>query len=138
MRTLEIRRVRSGVEADFAWVSLWSRGAGRTLEPLHLVCQRQAQGGRYAKFDSLYLERDEQAVACYGGAERVVVNAGGIEVRLNRAGVKALGLNSSFVLAAPAGLSGWVKARRVLATMASYPTGRAIQHAEPIAGSDGG
>ncbi|HJT76295.1 MAG TPA: hypothetical protein VJ739_03760 [Gemmataceae bacterium] len=138
MQTFDVRRIRSNLEDSYAWVSLWFRGDGRQLEPLHIVCQREAQGGRLSKFDTVYLERNDQAVACYGGAKQIVVGEGSIEVRLNRAGVKALGLSPSFVLAVPEGLAGWQKARRVFRDMTAYPTGRAIKVAERGAAADGG
>jgi hypothetical protein len=138
MQTFDIRRIRSGVDEGTGWVSLWFRAEGRLLEPLHLVCSREAQGGKFAKFDTLYLERDDQSVACYGGAKQVVVNAAGIAVQLNRAGVKALGLPAAFFLAAPNGLSGWAKARRAFAQMAGFPTGLALVVAEPIAAAESG
>ena len=137
MQTFDIRRIRSGVDEGMGWVSLWFKAEGRLLEPLHFVCSREAQGGRFAKFDTLYLERDDQAVACYGGAKRVAVTESGIELQLNRDGVKALGLPAAFALAAPDGLRGWVKAQRVFAQMAAFPTGRALAVAEPGAAADG-
>lgn len=126
MQTYDIRRVRSNVEDNYAWVSIWFRADGRRLQPLHVVCSREAEGGRFRKFDTVYIERHDQAVACYGGAERVAVGEAGVEVRLNRAGVRALGLDRAFFLAAPDGLAGWKKARRVFAVMAGFPTGRAL------------
>lgn len=138
MQTFDVRRIRSNVEDSYAWVSLWFRGDGRQLEPLHFACEQEARSGRLSKFDTVYLERDDQAVACYGGAKQIVVGERGIVIQLNRAGVKALGLGRLFVLAVPEGLAGWRKARRVFRKMAAHPAGRAVKVAEPGAAADGG
>ena len=127
MRSFEIRRIRSGIEEDFAWVSLWFRTDERGLEPLHSSRQRSDdQASPRSEFDAIYIERPDQAIACYGAAKRVWVGEDRIEVHLNPKGIKALGLDRSFELDAPTGLSGWAKARRVLREMAGYSTGGAI------------
>src|SRR5258708_6108170 len=114
MKSFGIRRIRSNIEGDFAWVSLWfGAGPGR-LWPLHFVCQKgDKRAGPRCQFDTVYLERDDQAIACYGGAKRVRVGNDRIEIHLNPKGVRALGLDRSLELLVPEGLVGWKKASRV-------------------------
>jgi hypothetical protein len=133
MHSFEIRRIRLKIENDYAWVSLWFRASPRKLEVLHFVCQKcderpaHERPARRSKFDSVYLERYDQAIACYGAAKRILVDDDCIKVDLNSKGVKALCLDRAIELVAPKGLAGWKKAHRVFRVMAGYWAGHAIE-----------
>ncbi len=94
MDEYELRRIRSGVGEGFVWVSLWFQGGARRLEELNLSCDPASE---------LYSERDDQAIACYGVTERVLIDANRVEVRLNKRGIKALELPCEFALVVPPG-----------------------------------
>lgn len=121
-----IRRVRSGIEDSYAWVTIWFRADARNLEVLHIVCSKTVDDPITGR---LYMERHDQLFACYGGAKKVVVGPDGIDLNLNSEGMKTLLLERSVTLVAPEGLSGWTKAVRVFQEMASYPTGHVIKSA---------
>lgn len=124
MQRHEIRAVRSSVNEDYAWVSLWYRAEARKLDVLNIVCDKVASDPITGH---LYLERHDQRIACYGGAKKVRVSDSGIELHLNRKGVKHLKLDDPLLLVAPERLSGWKKAVRVLSEMAVYPPARVIE-----------
>ena len=120
----KIRRVRSGIEDEYAWVSIWFRTDARNLEVLHISC---AKTDRHPVTGHLYLERDDQAIACYGGATKVVLGADGIDLHLNNKGMKSLMLEGIVCLVVPEKLSGWKKAFCVFQEMATYPAGGVIK-----------
>ena len=124
MDDLQIRRVRSGIEDCFAWVTIWFRTDARNLEVLHIVCDKTADDPITGH---LYMERYDQSIACYGGAKKVVVGPNGVDLHLNNKGMTSLMLEDSVTLVAPEELSGWKKAIRVFQEMANYPTGRVIE-----------
>ncbi len=126
MPSYEVRRIRSDVTEDYAVVSLHYRDGSGRLAPFHIVCQKTGDE-RHPDLDTVYLERDDQAVACYGGARQINVTGDRIELLLNRKGIKSLRVRSPVVLVVPDGVSGWVKARRVLAAMAGYSSGQVIR-----------
>jgi|GEM_PF-4764668 len=130
MQAFDVRRIRSSVEETYAWVTLWFRGEGRNLQVLHVVCSNVAIGGSHAKIDHVYLERDDQAAACYDGAQLIKVDRTGIKVQLNKKGIKALELSPSFDLVVSQNQSGWQKAQRVFRHMSTCPTGHAIKVAD--------
>jgi hypothetical protein len=76
MQGHEIRKVRSGIEDSYAWVSVWFRTQARHLEVLHIVCGRTADDRITGH---LYMERYDQAVACYGGAKKLVRSRSPVE-----------------------------------------------------------
>jgi hypothetical protein len=80
MPSHRISRVRSGIEDDFAWVSIWFRTDARNLEVLHIVCGKTVNDSITGH---LYMERYDQAVACYGGAKKITI---GIDVAVHRLG----------------------------------------------------
>jgi hypothetical protein len=73
------------------------------------------------------MERHDQSVACYGGAERIVVGEQGIEVRLNAKGAKALALGRALRLVPPEKLVGWKKALKVFQVIAGVPSDGVIR-----------
>jgi hypothetical protein len=117
--TYEIRKISSGFEETFAWVSIWYRADTRKLEVLHVVVSApEYRDG----FDPVYLEGPDQSVACYGGAERILVGDRSIEIRLNAKGMKSLSLGFSMTLIAPVKLVGWKKAVEVFRVIAGDPS----------------
>ncbi len=74
------------------------------------------------RLGSLYLERHDQSIACYGGAERIDVSDGGIEIHLNARGAKALSLGRTMTLVAPETLVGWKKALKLFRMIAGEPS----------------
>jgi hypothetical protein len=126
MDDLQIRRVRSGVEDSFAWVTLWFCTDARNLDVLHIVCSKTAADPITGH---LYMERYDQSIACYGGAKIIVEGSNGIDLHLNNKCMKSLMLESSMTLVAPEESLGWKKAIRVFQEMANYPTGRVIESA---------
>jgi hypothetical protein len=123
----DISRIRSGFHLGDAWVSLSFRSPGsRTLQPLHFTCG-PVEPGMPAYCNSVYLERDDQSVASYGGAKKILIARNRIELHLNSKGVKELGLAASSAFIAGAKLTGWQKASRVFREMATYSSGRAIE-----------
>ncbi len=124
MQGHQIRRVRSGIEDSYAWVSIWFRTDARNLEVLHIVCGNTADDPITGQ---LYMERYDQAVACYGGAKKVFVGDNGMDLHLNKKGIKSLMLEGSLTLLTTEKLAGWKKAIRVFQEMANYPTGHVIE-----------
>lgn len=118
MQTAEMRRVRSGLDSSFGWVTLWYAAATRKLGVLHVVCDKEDR--------KLYLEGEDQSVACWGQATQVVVTDEGLQISLTKKGSKALSLPSGLTLTVPKGLVGWKKACKSFAVMAGYPSGRVI------------
>jgi Immunity protein 10 len=124
MSSHQIRRVRSGIEDDVAWVSIWFRTEARNLEVLHIVCGKTIEDSITGH---LYMERYDQAVACYGGAEKITICNDVIDLQLNKKGTKSLMLEASLALVVSEALSGWKKAVRVFQEMSNYPTGHVIE-----------
>jgi hypothetical protein len=120
MEPREIRRIRSGVDETSAWLSLWYLADPRKLDVLHLVVT--APEYRDSRLGSFYMERYDQAVACYGGADRIVVGDRGLDIRLNDKGVKALSLDRHLTLVAPEKLSGWKKSLKWFGMVAGDPS----------------
>jgi hypothetical protein len=127
MQEFEVRRIRSNVEEGYAWVTLWYINEDGKSSPLHITCESEAPSGSPTKFNSVYMERNDQAVACYGGVKQIRISENRIEVQLNRTGVKALDLEPSVVFQVPSGLAGWKKACRIFEKMATLPPGRTIK-----------
>jgi hypothetical protein len=119
MRTQTIRRVRSGREPNYCWVTLWYNSGAPRLDVLHIVCAEDE--------DKLYLEGDDQMVAAWDGANRIRVQDRRLVFDLTGKAAKALRLDRTFVLAAPDRLVGWRKARKLLKEMSELPSGRSIE-----------
>ena len=121
MDTYEVRRVRSGAEESYIWVSVWFRREPERLDVLHIVCDPTSE---------IYLERHDQSIACYGGTRRILIDGGRVEVELNPKGVKAIALPRDFSLIVPEGVAGWKKASRLLRGTIAFPCGRTIRFTE--------
>ncbi len=73
------------------------------------------------------MEGDDQAIAAWGGAKRILVQESGIDFELTKKSAKALGVEPAFMLSVQEGVSGWRKARKLLDEMAGYKSGRCIK-----------
>jgi hypothetical protein len=124
MESCEIRAIRSGFEETYAWVTLWYRAEPRRLSVLHIVVSSPDEQGSP---DPVYLERQDQGFACYGGADRILVGDQGIRIQLNATGAKALGLGRTLMLTVPPKLSGWKKAGKVFKTVAGVTSKKIIR-----------
>jgi hypothetical protein len=128
MKTFPIRRIRCGVEPSYGWVTVWYNAGGRSLDVLHIVCDPED--------DRNYMEGDDQMVAAWGGAKRILVRESAIELDLTKKAAKRLYLEPAFTLSVSDGLSGWKKARKMLKEMAGCSSGGCIKFAESGAKSD--
>ena len=77
METYEIRRIRSGFEETYAWLSIWYRADPKALDVLQIVVSGTED--RDSRLGPLYMERHDQSIACYGGADRIVVGDGALK-----------------------------------------------------------
>ncbi len=110
------------------WVSIGFSSKERDADVLHLV------GGdpvspQHARMGWLpiYLERYDQALSCYQGADKIVVKDDSINITLNNTGRSALHLPKTleFVSAKPD--DDFKQARDIFAKMKTYESGKIIQ-----------
>jgi hypothetical protein len=120
MDVYEVRRIRSGAEEDFIWVSIWFRREAGPLDVLHVVC---------SPTDGIYLERHDQSIACYGGTRRVLIHGDRAEFELAPEGARSIAMPRGFVLVIPEKVAGWKKACRLLRGTTGFPSGRTIRFA---------
>jgi hypothetical protein len=73
MPSYEIREIHCGYEETCAWLSIWYGANPKRRQVLHLVVSAP---GYWHGMSPAYMERHDQAVACYGGAERILVSKG--------------------------------------------------------------
>lgn len=128
MKTYRIEETHSGEEADaYLWVTLGFASEHNALDTLHIVCACEVEPqDRAGGMAAIYLERDDQSRGGYGGAERIVIGEGSIEVVLNAAGLGQLEFDDSLSLQWPPALVGKAEALEILGRMRQYECGRVV------------
>ncbi len=88
--TFEVAEVFSGDDDGLLWLTLGFVSPAEPLDVLHIACGKVATGA--ADADALYLERNDQDLACSGQVLALTVNDTDVTLRLTAEGATALGL----------------------------------------------
>ncbi len=110
------------------WVSIGFSSKEKDADVLHLVggdpvSPQHAQMGCLP----IYLERYDQSLSCYQGADKILVEDGSITVTLNKKGQAALHLPRLLQFVSAELDEDFKKAREILAKMKTYESGKIIQ-----------
>jgi hypothetical protein len=126
--TYPLASIKSGEDPIAGiWVSIGFSSPGREFDVLHLV------GGdpvspQHAKLGYLpiYLERYDQSLSCYQGADKISVQDGSVTVTLNKKGQDALGLPKTLHFVSDKIGDDFRQAREIFTKMMQYESGKII------------
>ena len=91
MDTIQIEEMGAGADDSTIWVSVGFKSDISPFDVLFIVCakeksEQQIQHG----LDSLYYERFDQAMGCYGGSDRIMIEPVAIELHFTPIGMKRM------------------------------------------------
>src|SRR2546422_1055861 len=126
--TYPLASIKSGEEPIAGiWVSIGFSSPGRELDVLHIIGGDETDP-RCIKMGLLpiYLERYDQKLSCYRGADRIVVEDGSVTVTLNKVGQDALDLPDTLHFVSPRADDDFKAAREIFTKMKNYESGKII------------
>ncbi len=93
MKVYDLAGIKSGEFNKVYWVTLWFSSTIEKNDVLHIVADTSfnAQQIKHGT-DGVYLERFTQRLACYKGADSIVIGKRSVTVTLNKVGRSALKL----------------------------------------------
>jgi len=126
--TYPLASIKSG-EDEIAgiWVSIGFRSPDREFDVLHIVgpdpvSPQHIQMG----WLPIYLERYDQSLSCYHGADEILVEDGSVRVTLNKVGQDALDLPETLHFVSPKADEDFKRARDIFTKMKTFASGRII------------
>jgi len=126
----KVLEIRSGEHEGILWVSVGFASDAKEDDLLHFVCALSVDAqDRKLGHNSMYMERSDQGLSCYSGAEKIVVSRNSIDLKLNVRGRKSLALPKQVVFSASNRLNGWAAALKVFGRMALQECGRVLDAA---------
>jgi hypothetical protein len=131
MSTIQIEEMAAGEDESTVWVSLGFKSDISPFDVLFIVCgkskdEQQIQHG----MDKLYLERFDQGMSCYGGADSIRLGASEVTIHFTPVGTKRMHFPETvhFDVSAAAERSGSVSGN--LKKMRAFPWGSIITDGE--------
>jgi hypothetical protein len=126
--TYPLASIKSG-ESQIAgiWVSIGFSSPGREFDVLHIVGGDE-DDPRRIKLGLLpiYLERYDQKLRCYRGADKIVIEESAITVTLNKVGQDRLDLPETLHFVADKPSEGYKAAKEIFLKMKKYESGSII------------
>lgn len=120
--TYPLASIASGDQCGL-WVSIHFNSATREFDVLHIV------GGDAKR--PIYLERYDQILSCYQGAERIEITRSSVTVTLNAIGQMALGLPSALHFVSPNHNKDLEAATEMFSRMKQFESGGIITLSQP-------
>ena len=121
---------QSGSEPDYLWASLGFSSPAVATDVIHIVVAKEVPAKcATLGHDTVYLERYEQGLSCYGGVEKIAVAENFLLLDLDATGRTALDFCGPLQLTECASVSGYGQALKLFEQMCDLHCGRAIQFA---------
>jgi hypothetical protein len=123
-----LKSIKSG-EQEIAgiWVSIGFSSAGREFDVLHIVGGEETDPRRIQLgMVPIYLERYDQMLSCYQGADKILIEDGSVTVTLNKIGQDALDLPETLHFVSGRTDEDFQKARNIFTKMKTFKSGRII------------
>ena len=110
------------------WVSIGFRSEGRAHDVIHIVGGDPASPQRAKMgFNPIYLERYDQKLSCYQGADEILVADESVTVTLNKIGQVALDLPQTLHFIFGTNDANFQKAKAIFVKMTTFASGRIIR-----------
>jgi hypothetical protein len=121
--------IKSGNEdMSGIWVSIGFRSKDGEQHMLHIVGGEETNAQPVGRtLVPIYLERDDQSLSCYQGADKVLVEAASVTVTLNKVGQDALELPKTLQFVAEKAGRDFKKARGIFKEMKTRKSGEIIR-----------
>jgi len=127
VQEFELEEIMSGREDSCLWVTLGFRSPARAEDVLHVVSATSYdQQDSDLGYDTIYLERYDQALSCYGGATSIRVLPDAVELDLTTDGQQSLGFTGALRFVNCDGVEDYREAIEVFSQMSATRCGRSV------------
>ncbi|MFK5924811.1 MAG: Imm10 family immunity protein [Verrucomicrobiota bacterium] len=128
MEVRELKELMSGSDEDCLWVTLGFASELESCDVLHIVCDKKTDDqDRSYGMEGIYLERSDQSLGGYRGADKIEIKESEVLLELNDEGQKQLGFNGAVLFFYGKETEGAEGALRVFSEMPKYECGGVIK-----------
>jgi hypothetical protein len=127
MDTIQIEEMGAGADDSTVWVSLGFKSDISPFDVLFIVCAKEkSERHMQLGLDTLYFERFNQAMSCYGGSDKILVEPAAITMHFTSLGMTRMRFSETVRFDTSAVPDHHAKVREHLQAMKDYRWGSVI------------